>query len=369
MPTEDPVGMVDFGNRVVELTAQTTQIKTIEDEDTNVLAQDLGKKLSRLKKEIDETRLELNRPLNDAIKANNAISKSMFEPMDKEIERLRVGITSFEQEKERKRQEELAKANKEKEDAEKLQQAEESRVARIRGSIQKMDEDLTSKIKSVHTVDGLYGLVEKLENWTPKEEYYQEFTEEVMGLVGNLSQMIEERLPLVDKLQAAIEGGNQAEIDAAMQTLGLVSQKQQETKQEQKSEEESDDFKYRQQLIALFSSMGVDNVADNVTRVIEVYGSAKLAMSKKDEMIAAYQRQAEAQEKTENISQEKMKNQRIEFSFNVLDKSAVPLQYMKVDEVAIRAAIKANGQLLAKDMDSFTIEGVKITKELKTVFR
>lgn len=369
LKTSDPIGMADFGEEVAELLAQCQSVKLIQNDEDNQLATETATKLNKLMKKIDESRLDVNRPLQDAIKSNNAIAKTMTDPIEKEIARIKPQITAYETEKERQRQEELAKIEAQKLQAEKLKQAEANRIARITGSIDKMEQDLTSKIEAVRTTEGLNILKEKLSEWTPKEEYYQEFLPNVEQLVKDLEAKIESRYATVLQLEAAVEQGNAKEAQEAQERIEKINQEQKQQAGEKQEEQETDDFKARQQLIMLFGQMGVDNVADSVEEVISAYGSAKIAWEHKDDMIQAYQAQKEAAEKAEELKNGGMKNQRISFSYQIIDKSKIPLEYMAVDEVKIRAALKANGQALAQDMDSFKIEGVLIKKELKTVLR
>lgn len=367
--TEDAQGMSEFDTKVSELINLSSAIVVIESDNENTNARDVAKNLSLLKKEIDKSRLELNRPLNDAIKSNNETAKLMTTPLDKEIERLKVFITSFETEKERLRQIELDKARKLEEEALKLEQAEAERVSRITNSIDKMKIDLAQKIESVRTSEELNDISVKLSTWTPKEEYYQEFMPKVMEVVEHLKEKINNRYDVISEFENAMQVGDTEKAEEEIKKLSEISEQEKVQNIEKESQTQTNDFQSRQKLIALFQSLGIEDVAKDVERVIEVYGSAEIALTKKDEMIQAYTLQIQANEQQEQLEKEKMKNQRVDFIFDVIDKSKLPIEFLKVDEMAIKEAIRENRHILLKDIAGFKIDGLIIQKQLSTVLR
>lgn len=369
LKTEDSIGMNEFSVKVGGLINLSSAIKVIENDIENNNALEVAKDLNKLDKQIDECRKLLNKPLDTAIKSNNALAKKISTPLTEEIERLKKQITTYQAEKERKRIAEAKKIQDEKEASERLKQAEIDRVARIKGAIERMDIDLSGKIESVKNTTDLDEISSKLKAWQPREDYYQEFMPNVKELVVSLDQKIKARYGVIKELEKALAKGDAKKLAEVSSTLKEIKKQEDVVKQEKQSDNELTDFQARQQLISLFSSVGVEDVAANVERVIKMYGSAQYALLKKDDLILAYQNESESNKTESTVKESGMKSQRVDFTFEVIDKSKLPLEFLKVDEVAIRAAIKEKRQVLIEDEKGFTIDGVKIKKELTTVLR
>jgi DNA repair exonuclease SbcCD ATPase subunit len=367
--TEDPVGMEVFNDRMVSLMEGSKSVVLIENDEQNEQAREKAKALRDLRKEIDEARKDANRPLDKAIKSNNALAKTMTEPIDKEIERMKLTIGAYETQKEKERQAELERIEKEKKEQEEAQQAEAKRIERIKGSIEKMDTDLSGKIENARSIAALDKMKQSLSDWTPKKEYYMEFLPEVEQLVKTLHEKIDARYEVVRALEAAKSEGNAEVAQQAEEALQNIASKEAAQEEVKKEGEETDEFRARQQLITLLGQMGVEDISSAVEQVIQAYGSAENAIANKEQMIAAYKQNMEAAEKEQELKSGGMKNQRVKFTFEVVDKTKIPLEYLMVDEAKIRTDIKTNSAKLREDLESFKIDGVVIKKELQTVLK
>ena len=369
--TKDPSGMVAFKTQATELTNVSKAIVTIESDTENENAREAAKKLNELKKTIDKRRKELNKPLQDNINDNNAEAKKIVAPVDKELDRLKAKIGEYELKKEEERKAELAKAEEEKAKQEKLQQAENARINRIKGGIEKMKNDLNQKVEVARKSETLKKYQEQLTNWKPNKEQYMEFYDEVVEVVDDIKNRIEIRLPIILQLEEAQESGNTLKIAEISELLGEVKAEEKQVAEEKNEAKAENDFEARQQLITLFTQIGVENVADDVERIIQVYGSADNAIAHREDILQSYNVTFQAEEKISENKKSSVKNQRIDFVFEVVDKSQVPLEYMIVDEVAIRKALKSKEvrEKLLDPEDDFSIAGIKIEKKTTTVLR
>lgn len=367
--TKDPSGMTVFKTQADAMMNVSKAIVVVESDTENQAARDAAKNLNNLKKDIDARRKELNKPLDLNIKSNNAQAKAIVDPIDKELDRMKTVIGKYETKKENERQAALAAAEQQKKEQEQLQAAETARVNRIKGSIDKMKTDLNEKVEKARKSATLLQYKKQLTDWKPSKENYMEFIDEVTEVVENIKNRIEIRLPIIIELEEAQEAGNTLKIAEISELLGEVKAEE-KVKEEVKAEAtETEDFQARQQLITLFTQIGVDNVANEVENIIRVYGNAQNAVANQDKIIESFQATVAAQETIEENKKSGLKNQRIDFEFEIIDKSKIPLEYLKVDDVAIRAAIKANrAKLLAED-DDFTISGVEIKQKTTTVLR
>ncbi len=64
-----------------------------------------------------------------------------------------------------------------------------------------------------------------------------------------------------------------------------------------------------------------------------------------------------------------MKNQRVDYIFDIIDENSVPREYLCVDESKVKKAIQENRALLEKDINGFKIDGIKISSKVQTVLK
>ena len=74
-------------------------------------------------------------------------------------------------------------------------------------------------------------------------------------------------------------------------------------------------------------------------------------------------------DKINNLVGDKVKNQRKEVKFKIVDANKIPREYLKVDETKIRATMGENRNGLKEDIHSFKIEGVEFYIESTTVLK
>jgi hypothetical protein len=368
---DNSTGMKEFSKKAIELMSTSVLIKSIGDDKQNEDAREAGKKLSKLKKEIDDCRLLINKPLRDAITANDNLAKSISNPIDEEINRLKNSISKYETAKEEKRKAELAKAEAEKREKEEKERKNQERIEKIKKTISNMQSDLSGKIQSSTSSASLDGYLKKLNEWSPNPEFYMEFLPDVKSMVEELKKMISQKMDIVKELEKAKSSGDIEAVQEKKYKLEEITQNQQKEQENKQSEIATDDFKARQELISLFTSMGVENVADNVENVIKSYGTAQKAIEHKEDMIRAFNEQGE-DNKLNDLKKDKMKNQKVELIFEITNESLVDRQFLKVNEVAIRAYLQKNRDEIIKMIESEKtdiLKGIIIKKEYKTILK
>jgi hypothetical protein len=408
--------------KVIEVVKACKSIKVV-DAASNNRGREIGKSANAVIKAIDKRRLELTKPLRDGIEVINSVAKQLASPIEVEVERLKKEITQFEIESEKRRQEELKKAEEARKAKEEAEKKERERIEKIKTNIRQVENSGLQKINDCDSIDKINQLSATLLNWKPKADFYQEFFPEIQSLISDLIQKTELRRPIIEEIERqkaeaqrlekvaqeqeakaklieqeqrrANELKSKAEqdvINAEMQTkkaeqdrINAEAAKKAAQEAQAKAEEQQRKLKeqqdnaellkitnekraaqfeeeQKQNLQNFLKAIGIKTFESKAEMYIKAYGSAEIAITKKNEII-----QAETElRQVKNLSS-KTKNLRTDYKFELEDENLIPRQYLMVDEKKIREAIVANREAI--EQGNFSIPGVKIIEDVKSVLR
>jgi hypothetical protein len=408
--------------KVIEIVVNCKSIK-VTDAASNLRAKEVGKSANALVKAIDKKRLELTKPLRDEAERINSVAKQLSAPLETEVERFKIEITAFDLEQERIRQEQLKKAEEERKAKEEADRIERERIDKIKEQIRIVENAGLDEINRCDTVAKVDALANKLTNWKPKAEFYQEFLPQVQSAIADLIEKVKLRKPVVQEMEnqkaeaerlakiaaeqeakakeieaarvKALEQQTKAEQDASNAQAAIAKAEQDRIKAEQakaaaaeaqrKAEEqqqllkkqqesaEADRIKaeqrkaeleeaQKQSLQTFLRAVGVRTIEETANYYIQKYGSAEIANTKKNDIIA--EQTAKRQEKALGA---KTKNLRTDYKFEITDESLIAREFLSVDEKKIREAIIANREAL--EAGSYTIAGIEIYADTKAVLR
>ena len=425
-PVEDIKG---FSLYKIKAQAQIQLCKKIElvlDEDANTLAREVAKQADTLAKEVNKFKIDLNKPLDEQKKVNGELASEIITPLENETNRLKALINSFETEKEKRRQAEIKRLEEERKKKEEEERLEAERVRSIKQNISKIENEYGTYIQNAKTVQQLILAIQKLGDWQPKQAVFQEYYQNVKDIVKQLIEKAQSRIPTIQELEnlakererlaaEALRQKKQQEEELAIiqeektklegealklkqeQEAALKKQQEEKAKADElamlQKQKEQDDLKKqqdemalikqkqedmakdhkemvaKQELIVLLSSMEIKNIPVKVEQIIADYGSAADSMEKREDMIAKYFQNKEVEKIEKQLKAGIMKNQRVDLSFEILDETLIPREFLKVDEMAIKKALIEHRAELVKSLDSFTIAGIKISKSSSTILK
>ena len=362
---------------LIEKAAKIISISTDED---NTSARTIGKELADLKTKVNAEKLARNKPLKIEMDSNIEKAKKIIEPIESQIDRVKILITNYELEKERKRKDEIAKIEAEKKEREEKERLNNERIAKIRLEIQKLRELSSKSIGDTKTLADLLKIETNMATWKPKQEYFMEYFDEVdITLRNEIKSLIEAKKPILIELDeqrdkaAKLEEKNK---DAADRERKLIEEKleAEKKKKEQedaikKAQEETEEMNAKNEITVLVASLGIKDFEPYIENILKKYGNYRTASESREKIIESFQEEQEEKRKKAILDAQKMKNQRVDYDFEIIDASKVPLQYWSVDESKIKKAIQEARVLLEKDVNSFKIDGIEITSTTKTVLK
>lgn len=362
------------------LIEKVIKIISIGTDDDNANARTLAKELADLKKKVNAEKIARNKPLNAEIDANGEKAKKIVEPIDVQIERVKQLITNYELEKERKRKEEIAKIEAEKKEREEKERLNNERISKIRGEIQRLRELSSKSIGDANTLSDLLKIETNMTTWKPKQEYFMEFFDEVdVTLRNEIKSLIEARKPILKELDEQREKAAKLEEEnkeAAERERKLIAEKleAEKKKKEQedaikKAQEETEEMNAKNEITVLVASLGIKDFEPYIENILKKYGNYRTASASREKIITSFQEEQEEKRQKAILDAQRIKNQRVDYDFEITDVTKVPLQYWSVDESKIKKAIQENRSLLEKDVNSFKIDGVKITPVTTTVLK
>jgi hypothetical protein len=366
--------------KVLEVVAICERAQQINDDTQNDYARQVGKRANELLKAIDKKRLALTEPIREQHNRINAVAKKLSSPIDLELEKLRQSITTYETEKERKRQMELKRIEEEKKAKEEIERKERERVAKIKLEINNIQNNATADINRIEDLKGLTEFDTRLRSWKPKAEFFAEFMPELKSMLEDLYRKIELRKPIIEELTKQKEEAQRlkgeakkvAEEKARLEQEKLDKAKKDEADRLQIEKEARDraEVLNRQDLSIFIASLNyTKETLQETEKFIGKYGSATAAIANKQGIIDAINAERLAKAKDNELEAKKMKNQRVNFKFRILNESQVPREYLMVDEKKLNEAIVKNRILLEKIPAEFKIDGIEIYSETKTVFK
>lgn len=362
---------------LIEKAAKIISISTDED---NTSARTIGKELADLKTKVNAEKLARNKPLKIEMDSNIEKAKKIIEPIESQIDRVKILITNYELEKERKRKDEIAKIEAEKKEREEKERLNNERIAKIRLEIQKLRELSSKSIGDTKTLADLLKIETNMATWKPKQEYFMEFFDEVDIILRNeITSLIEARKPILIELDEQREKAAKLEEqnkDAAERERKLIAEKleAEKKKKEQedaikKAQEETEEMNAKNEITVLVASLGIKDFEPYIENILKKYGNYRNASASREKIIASFQYEQEEKRQKAILDAQKMKNQRVDYDFEITDVTKVPLQYWSVDESKIKKAIQEARVLLEKDVNSFKIDGVTITPVTTTVLK
>jgi len=366
--------------KVIHIVSVCQQALAITTDASNNYAREVGKQASDLIKAINKRRLELTKPLRDEETLINSVAKKLTAPLEEQVGKLRLAVTRFEMEKERKRQEEIRQQEEIKQQRELAEKVERERIMRIKNEIQKVQNSAFAEIERIEDAKSLTAFETKIKNWKPKEEFFAEFMPELTLVLNEIAQRIESRKSIITEMQRAKAEAErlkgvaklQAEREAELKRKELEAQKlkeQMEERQRQIDKEKRENMAI-QELTYFVASLGLNtNIEEKVKELVKTYGSAILALGNQTAIIEKINKERIEAHNKAILEAQKVKNQRTDYLFNVLDEAKVPREFLSVDETKIRKAIQDNRKKLEQDIASFTIEGIEIYPQTKTIFK
>lgn len=382
LPEEKPIleKFFEEEQKVLEIVSICERAQEVKDDSSNDYARQVGKRANELVKAIDKKRLALTKPVREEQERINTVAKKLSSPIEAQIEKIRSVVTAYETEKERKRLEEVARIEKEKKEKEEKEKKERERVAKIKNEINRIQNTALADINQIEDMKSLNELEFRLNSWKPKAEFFSEFMPELQAVIKDLNEKITLRKPVIEQLQkqkeeaARLKGEAKklAEEKLKLQQEELKKQKEAEEKRllEEKELKDRAEALNRQELSIFIASLNyTKETAQEVEKFIGKYGSATTAMQKKQEMLDTINAERIAAAKNTELNAKKMKNQRVNFKFRILNESEVPREFLSVDEKKINQAIVANRMLLEKVPVEFKIAGIEIYSETKTVLK
>lgn len=362
------------------LIEKALKVVAINTDEENTHARTLGKELDELRKDIDREKKGRNKPLKNEIDSNNLKASLLIDPLEIQIERVKVLITNYETAKEARRKEEILQMEREKKEREEKEKAETERISRIRGEVQRLRELSSNSVSNSKTLPELEKVQSNLSNWKPKQEFFMEFFEEVdVTLRNEIQTLIDGRRPILKELDEQRKKAEELESqnkEAADREKKLIADKiaQEEREKAQiaaakKAQDDSNELSARNELTVLVASLGIKDFEVYLEKLIGKYGTCLNATNNREQILAAFHEEQENVKKLSDIESQKMKNQRTDYIHTIYDETKVPREYLSVDESKIRKAIQAARIVLEKDINAFKIDGVTITPQTKTVLK
>jgi len=368
----------EFEKQVSELYKLSKKIAVIDNDFDNQSARDLAKQLTSIKTKVDNLRKEWNTPHQTKIDNNNDKAKTIVQPLEKEVERLKQSVTFYESEKERKRLEEKKKLEAELKEKEEKEKKESERKIKIRSEIDRLRSDGQSKVNECKNTKEVNDLEVKLKGWKLKPEFFMEFIDEVEKVKSDIIESLSKRKPLIieleekkaeaEKLQGEQREQAEKETKAKQDLIDAENARISEENKNKKLQEENDELSAKQDLLIMIASFGIKyNVEDYLNSIIKKYGNCRQAISERDKVVEDYKQSLYDKSRMNTIESEKVKNVRLTFEFNIVDESLIPREFLSIDEVKIRKALVDNRKDLEADINGFKIDGLIIYPKKSTI--
>jgi len=354
-----------YHEEVSNIVERCERINKVGDDATNEQARQVAKEANKTVKSIDDARKALNKPLSDKVKSNNEDAKKIIKPLVEQVARLKSVIGTYEIKKEQARQERLRKAEEERMAREEKERKEREHIQQVRNGISKLNTDWSKKIAECKTSKTLDKYLIEIKGISITKKEYGDLRDEMKHTIELLTKQVDARRDIVIKIESASK-------DEKEEVLKEAAGEQAAVNQELTLEEQNREMMAEQDLITLVASLSTDaswNVQDRIKYLKDKYGSAYIAMQYRDDIIKDEQQHQQKEAEVRELKNDSVKNQRIELKFEVIDPLKVPREFLMVNEKKIREAVMANREGLKEDINSFTIDGIRIYKERQTVLK
>ncbi len=353
--------------------------KIIQDDIDNNSARDIGKQLTKLVKQIDDARLEANKPDQAKINKRMADAKTIIVPASAEVERLKKAISFYESEKERKRLLELKRIEDEKKAKEEAEKKERERVAKIKSAIERIRTEGIARLEKCNTLAELNSFETNVNGFVLKTDFYQEFISEAENEKTQLIILVSQRKPLLEeiekqKLEAAKLEGEQKEAanrEAEAKQKEFAAQKlaDEEKRKNEELVKQNNELNASRDLMMFAASLDLTDAELYINKVIEKYGSAYTAMQDREKLIDDYKQSLIEKSKEEAVTAGKVKNVRTDFDFKIVSETEIPDEFWSVDEAKIKKYILSKRAELEKDVNSVSIKGLIIFPRRSTILK
>jgi hypothetical protein len=292
----------------------TNQFDSVKTESVAELVKGNIKSATEIKKGIEATRVELKKPYLEAGAAIDEIAKELTLPLDQFINQEKSKILSFEQEKERKRLEDLRIIEDRRKAREAEERKEKERVETINRKLISFEQEGIRSIQSAETVASIDKVISSIKMYSISETAFMEF----------LNAALSTKKALLDK--------------AALHRIYLISREDQQKEAARLDgiAKEQAELKTRQDEQARKLREESERI-DREKRDLEL---KKQQDARERDRIAAQAREdISLREKQKELSSQKMKNVRKNWEFEILNLEEIPREYLVLDDKKVRQAI------------------------------
>jgi hypothetical protein len=278
-------------------------------------ARELLKKTVETKTYIELKRQELGKPHLDAQREINDYAKSLVLPLDAAVANGKKKILEYEQEKERKRLEEKARLEAIRKEKEAAERAERERVEFLKAKMRDFDDQAIRAMHKCQTVKDIEDYIKALNMYAVTEKQFQEFVNDAQELKKALIERAEMHRDFLKKQELQ---------KAEAERLQGIAKEQAELKAAQELE------------------------AQKIREEIEAIEREKIRMEKEKanreaSELAEIKRIKEAkadQDRIKELEAQKSKNIRKDWTFDLINISQVPREYLTLDESKVKQAIR-----------------------------
>jgi hypothetical protein len=340
-------------------------ITEVGSDEQNTLAREIAKASSDFNKTVNNARKTLNKPLKERTDKNNADAKSVITPIEAEIERIKGLIGDYEQKKEKARQEALKKAEEERLAKEKEERERQEKIQAIRDNINNIQQTYTAKVNECKTSKTLEKYKGEIQALSVSKKEFGDQVDSMKQVKDILLSQVEQRMPIVKELEKA--SGEEKEELVAKEQERQAEEIQTLSFEEQSMEANAEQFVYIG--LTRIESECDWKLEDKAKELLTLYGSYVEVEKNLEQIIAKELSLVQSKDKIDTLVGDKVKNQRKEVKFKIVDENKIPREFLKVDETKIRKAMGENRNSLKEDIESFKIEGVEFYIELTTVLK
>lgn len=359
---------------------QVCNDQQVTDSVSEKLAIDVAKRTDQLAKELDKRRLQLNKVPQSEIDKRNALCKKLAAPLEAGVKAVKQRLTDYalEQEKARKEAERIRLEAEQKRKEQEQKEAE--RIDKIKGAMLQFETKSDEKIAALSSVSDLESFLKEINGWEPKQEFYQQFYEEIKDRKAKAILRAESRRPLLIELEAsrkeAMEASkkNKAAQEAAQQKI-----RQQEEQIEKQKEQEAIAKAQEQQrkaqmeasmkitISSQLTAMGwpITRLESELSAVKDIYGSFTGAAEMLADFNYRFSERFQSYKEQLNLESQKSKNMRTTWSFKTIDLNLVPREYLQLNEKAVSNALASHREEVKAGM--FKIPGIEFYSETKAV--
>lgn len=290
------------------------QIEVKTDQDCEV-ARGTLKQAIETKSLIEYKRKELVQPHLEAQRSINDYAKELSLPLEAAIATGKKKVLEYEQEKERKRLEELAALEKIRREREAAERAERERAEYYKAKLRKLDEDAIKGMHRCETVKQIDDFIQALRMYSTSEKQFAEFASDAAELKKALLERAAmhrdflkkqemqkaetERLKGIEREQAELRAAQEAEANKIREEIEAIEREKARMEKEKREREEME--------------------AEEIRKAIEA---------------------KEEEGRIKELEKQKAKNIRKDWAFEVINHNQVPREFLTVDEAKVKTAIK-----------------------------